>query len=193
MSSSRSTAPNERRYIPLKPASPAAESYSRSHEPSEFKRRRIGASVACNDCRRKKIRCDGQCPVCSNCQGLRHRCEYRNEGGLSQESRDVVVEFVRLLNQVPATAVLRILNEVKHETSAPRILSTLRGYLKSQPQHANPSAEVPIPSGMIGCLEAGSPESRGISRTASVRPGVAPKRPLSWTDQISRGCRSVSI
>ncbi|KAK2593871.1 hypothetical protein QQS21_008421 [Conoideocrella luteorostrata] len=118
----------ERRYVPLRPLSPKATGQERGteFESSEPRKPRIGVSVACNDCRRKKIRCDGQRPVCSNCQGKTNQCEYRDEGGPSKESRDLVVEVVRTLGQLPTSEAIQYLHGLKEESDALTILSTLR-------------------------------------------------------------------
>ncbi|EXU95357.1 Zn(2)-Cys(6) zinc finger domain protein [Metarhizium robertsii] len=101
----------ERRYVPLRPSSPRDREQDQGHgagsESLEPKKPRVGVSVACNDCRRRKIRCDGQRPVCSNCQGKTERCEYRDEGGPSKESKDLVVEVLRILGQMPTKEALQ--------------------------------------------------------------------------------------
>ncbi|KAG5932411.1 hypothetical protein E4U53_001349 [Claviceps sorghi] len=71
-------------------------------------------------------RCDGQRPRCSNCQGKNHACEYRDEGELSKESKDVVLEVVRTLGQLPAASCARVLQELREEFNAWTVLSTLR-------------------------------------------------------------------
>ncbi|KAH6949622.1 hypothetical protein DER45DRAFT_606568 [Fusarium avenaceum] len=40
------------------------------------KRQRIGTQLACNECRRKKVRCDGQHPSCSRCIVAGWECRY---------------------------------------------------------------------------------------------------------------------
>ncbi|KAG6032767.1 hypothetical protein E4U41_007141 [Claviceps citrina] len=117
----------DRHYVPLRPWSPGAEDVSPAtpHSP-ESKRRRVGVAIACNDCRRRKIRCDGQRPKCSNCQGKSNPCEYRDDGDLSKESKELVLEVTRTLAQLPDAGKIRVLQELRDESNAWTILSTLR-------------------------------------------------------------------
>lgn len=145
----------DRRYVSLRPRQPAetGPEESRPFEFPEVKRRRMSVSVACNTCRRRKVRvrlatvqatnyfitpnkaldfsnmswqCDGQHPVCNNCLGSTNQCDYRDESTLSHESRKLVVELVRILNSIPDAEALRTLKLLSTETNAPIILSTLR-------------------------------------------------------------------
>lgn len=70
--------------------------------------------------------CDGLRPKCSNCQGKNAPCEYRDDGDLSKESKEVILEMTRTLTQLPATSRMRILQELADESNAWTILSTLR-------------------------------------------------------------------
>ncbi|XP_044716408.1 fungal zn(2)-Cys(6) binuclear cluster domain-containing protein [Hirsutella rhossiliensis] len=119
----------ERRYPPLRPLAPAAESDSKSLSSGalEYKRRRVGVSVACNTCRRRKIRCDGQRPTCTNCRDQVSQCEYRDDAPLSDESKKLVFEMVKILNTLPAAELIRIMPSLGEETEASTILSILRG------------------------------------------------------------------
>ncbi|KAF4508846.1 hypothetical protein G6O67_005177 [Ophiocordyceps sinensis] len=119
----------ERRYPPLRPLAPAAESDSENLTSAafEYKRRRVGVSVACNACRRRKIRCDGQRPTCANCRDQTSHCEYRDDAPLSDESKKLVVEMVKLFNTLPAADLIRIMPSLGEEPEASTILSILRG------------------------------------------------------------------
>ncbi|GAA5806279.1 hypothetical protein HPULCUR_011810 [Helicostylum pulchrum] len=44
-------------------------------DPSEHKRQRV--SKACEQCRRKKVKCDGSSPLCNNCSTLGLPCHYK--------------------------------------------------------------------------------------------------------------------
>ncbi|KAG6178471.1 hypothetical protein E4U27_003741 [Claviceps purpurea] len=55
-----------------------------------------------------------------------YNCEYRDEGDLSRESKELVVEVTRILAQLPEPGRVRVLQELGEESSAWTILSTLR-------------------------------------------------------------------
>lgn len=59
-------------------ASDSEESSSRSGLPPS-KRRVRHASRACDECRRRKIRCDGMVPQCTICKNRGSSCEYKDE------------------------------------------------------------------------------------------------------------------
>ncbi|KAL7933902.1 N-terminal fungal transcription regulatory domain-containing protein [Trichoderma chlorosporum] len=118
-----------KRYMPLLPSSSRAASGAEETSTSsqEFKRRRNSVAVACNACRRKKIRCDGMRPSCSACRGVAIQCTYRDDYKLTPESQKLLVEVIRLLNALPERETIRMLHSLKSETDAAVILSTLRG------------------------------------------------------------------
>ncbi|KAK7227537.1 hypothetical protein V2G26_015540 [Clonostachys chloroleuca] len=133
----------ERSYAPLRPRgspgedAPTAGSANPSvdgayGESLEQKRRRIGVSIACNECRRKKIRCDGRRPVCTHCstKNFSH-CEYRNDA-LSSECRTLLLEVVKLLNSIPSMEMVRLLDDLG-KADAVTIITTLRDRVKAIP------------------------------------------------------------
>lgn len=89
------------------------------------------------------MQCDGQRPVCSNCQGKTDHCEYRDEEVPSKESRDLVIEVLRTLGQLPTTDAIQYIEGLKGEADALTILSTLRqGLTCRQPEVDNSTASV---------------------------------------------------
>ncbi|KAG5974960.1 hypothetical protein E4U55_007947 [Claviceps digitariae] len=70
--------------------------------------------------------CDGNRPKCSNCLGKSQDCEYRDDGDLSKETKDVILEVTRSLSQLPAATRSRTLQGLSSESNAWTILSTLR-------------------------------------------------------------------
>lgn len=118
----------ERHYVPLRsaPASGDAPELSNSSPSLLAKRRRVGVSIACNRCRRRKIRCDGKRPVCANCIGQTDLCEYREDSDLRPESKKIVIEIIQLLNCLPAAQLRRVLEQLRTETNAATIMALLR-------------------------------------------------------------------
>ncbi|KJZ68375.1 hypothetical protein HIM_12235 [Hirsutella minnesotensis 3608] len=129
----------ERRYPPLRPLAPAAESDNEviTSNNLEYKRRRVGVAVACNSCRRRKIRCDGQRPVCANCREQSAHCEYRDESPMSEDSKKLVVEVVRALGNLSVRDLFQTVSKIKDETEATTILSTLKA---GSANHEKPSS-----------------------------------------------------
>ncbi|EXK23208.1 hypothetical protein FOMG_20012 [Fusarium oxysporum f. sp. melonis 26406] len=80
------------------------------------KRQRIGTRIACNGCRKRKIRCDGQRPRCEACQqrGEKDSCTYADSWNQSQPTRETeqILELFNIMKSAPesqAIAILRIL------------------------------------------------------------------------------------
>lgn len=77
-------------------------------------RKRSGVSVACNTCRAKRVKCDGQRPQCSHCQLKELECIYT-----AQE------------NETPAGALKRENNALKQKTAD---IAELFGLLRAMPE-----------------------------------------------------------
>ncbi|POR36619.1 N-terminal fungal transcription regulatory domain-containing protein [Tolypocladium paradoxum] len=129
------------RYVQLRPA-PAARvepDGSSSVERLEAKRRRVGVSVACNTCRRKKIR--------------HVHCEYREMPPLLDESNKLLVEVVRTLSELPRTEVLRVLGSLTGEAEASTILSAWRGGMEAKQRPSDLSTAAAIMGSSFEVLE----------------------------------------
>ena len=80
------------------------ESVTRHSEPrrtDQRKRRRV--EKACETCRRRKERCNGAIPTCSNCQAAARECLYSSE----TKRRGLPEGWVRALEKFWAVAILR--------------------------------------------------------------------------------------
>ncbi|PNY25245.1 N-terminal fungal transcription regulatory domain-containing protein [Tolypocladium capitatum] len=147
---------DQHRYVQLRPAPSEARAEpdgTSSLGPLESKRRRIGVSVACNACRRKKIRCDGQHPTCSPCHDQQLPCEYREKPPLLDETNKLLVEVFRILNNLPRTEVLRVLETMRGESDASTILSTLRGGMEAKQRPSDLSTAAAIMGNTFEVLE----------------------------------------
>ncbi|KAF3073981.1 hypothetical protein CFAM422_003482 [Trichoderma lentiforme] len=138
-----------------------------SSEVLESKRRRVGVSIACNACRRKKIRCDGQRPVCSACENTQSDCVYRDESAISEESQSLLLEVIRLLNELPDDKVLDKLRSLKKEGDASAVLSRLRDKASSL-QISDPSFEAATMSDAFQSLELGPQYPNAYPATPSL-------------------------
>lgn len=69
---------------------------------------------------------DGLRPTCSNCFDQATSCTYRDDVGLSSESKRVVVDVLEMLNSLPAPDGNRVLASLKSEKNASVIISTRR-------------------------------------------------------------------
>ncbi|KID99238.1 N-terminal fungal transcription regulatory domain-containing protein, partial [Metarhizium majus ARSEF 297] len=131
----------------------------RDAEPSgsknaELKRRRVGVSIACNACRRKKVRCDGQRPICSSCDSKATHCSYRDDSEISQESQTLLLEVFRLLSAIPDQEVLDRVRGLKDEVDVSVILSRLRGDDAAE-KHSDTSLPIPAMSEQFRLMELG--------------------------------------
>ncbi|WQF76261.1 Putative zn(2)Cys(6) fungal-type DNA-binding domain-containing protein [Colletotrichum destructivum] len=74
----------QRQILPAGPSAASGASPEQGSTPqsatgisSSAPRRRLHTKIACTSCRRRKLKCDGQRPVCSLCASMgRTRCEY---------------------------------------------------------------------------------------------------------------------
>ncbi|EFY84822.1 hypothetical protein MAC_09144 [Metarhizium acridum CQMa 102] len=131
----------------------------RDTEPSgsrnmELKRRRVGVSIACNACRRNKIRCDGQRPLCSSCDAKATKCSYRDDSEISQESQTLLLEVFRLLSAIPDQEVLGRVRSLKDEVDVSAILSRLRGD-EAIEKHSDAPLAIPAMSEQFRLMELG--------------------------------------
>ncbi|KAL7908161.1 N-terminal fungal transcription regulatory domain-containing protein [Trichoderma velutinum] len=140
--------------ITPRPAQDTRDSGFASSGALESKRRRVGVSIACNVCRRKKIRCDGQRPACSACENTPSDCVYRDDSAISEESQSILLEVIRLLNALPDDKVLDKLRSLKQEGDASAVLSSLRDKAGTL-QHSDLTVEAATMSDTFQLLELG--------------------------------------
>ncbi|KAL6861931.1 N-terminal fungal transcription regulatory domain-containing protein [Trichoderma novae-zelandiae] len=142
-------------YIPITPklAQDSNDAGSTSSEAAENKRRRVSVSVACNACRRKKIRCDGRRPVCSACESTTTNCLYRDDSGLSEESHSLLLDVFRTLNSLPDNQILERVRSLKREIDPSVILSSLRG--RGVTHQSNAAIEMTMMSDAFQTIELG--------------------------------------
>ncbi|KAM0267534.1 hypothetical protein ACHAPA_005823 [Fusarium lateritium] len=80
---------------------------SSSHDDSdgpESRRKRI--RQACLNCRKKKVRCTGEKPVCSFCLRLKQDCEYTEDG---RSLRRAYLTYRVGDEEVPGTAMVTVM------------------------------------------------------------------------------------
>ncbi|KAI7466199.1 hypothetical protein KC351_g14629 [Hortaea werneckii] len=96
---------------------------SRGGSPSA--RRRTPTVVACDECRRRKVKCDGTHPICSMCSIRRRSCHYDAEEGESRQkalkrkhdqleaSHNELSDFVTCLAGQDNSTVLNVMRKVR--------------------------------------------------------------------------------
>ncbi|KAF5018427.1 hypothetical protein F66182_9601 [Fusarium sp. NRRL 66182] len=96
------------------PSASSSTPLSSGDEP--LKRQRIGTTLACNTCRKRKIRCDGRKPFCESCRrrGEQEPCVYaetRNHGQISKETEQIheLLETLKTGPEHQAFDILRTL------------------------------------------------------------------------------------
>ncbi|RLV92246.1 hypothetical protein JA1_003273 [Spathaspora sp. JA1] len=75
------------------------------------KNKRPRVVLACNRCRQRKTKCDGQQPICGGCQKKQTECSY----GVKYNRAHVTVEYVRQLEEK-----LGMTNSEEYDTPAPQ-------------------------------------------------------------------------
>ena len=153
------------RFPPIQPAISPAGHASRLSAAEPYaslpKTRRIGVTIACDACRRRKIRvspcrsptpyfyfsasrqitdtpgqCDGGRPVCTACDGQVNHCTYRSDSGLGKHATRAVLDVVRLLTSQSEADATRILYSLRNESNADTILQVLNNEVNATPsQH----------------------------------------------------------
>ncbi|KIL91963.1 nitrogen assimilation transcription factor nit-4 [Fusarium avenaceum] len=107
-----------RQLLPVPPSesSPPNSQPSASSSDEPLKRQRIGTQLACNSCRKRKIRCNGRKPLCEACsrRGEKEPCVYvenRIIGQTSKETEQVLelFEMMKTRSESQAIDILRVL------------------------------------------------------------------------------------
>ncbi|KAF7194831.1 Nitrogen assimilation transcription factor nit-4 [Pseudocercospora fuligena] len=86
------------------------ESPDRETQPQHSKRR-VAVSSACQRCRKRKLRCDGQRPACANCAKHDATCDYENVR--ANETRAVAAKRHAASLQAQIDGILNNLTELK--------------------------------------------------------------------------------
>ncbi len=112
---------------------------------SRTRARRSAVPIACDACRRKKIRvcayktflycdtsltykqCDGQRPTCASCAGDTPQCTYRDDEKRTTKGSPAIEAVVRLLDSLPTEQVEQVLGVLKSQAGPARVASVLRG------------------------------------------------------------------
>ncbi|KAI1843691.1 hypothetical protein JX266_010137 [Neoarthrinium moseri] len=119
--------PALKKYPPLLPASAprnhADSTPSSSTSDETIKRRRVGVQVACNACRTKKTRCDGERPTCSPCQRRGTECAWSDK----REPNDETLEVLELLKSAPEKTAIDILRLLRTSGDVRAVLSMVNG------------------------------------------------------------------
>ncbi|KAM0356119.1 hypothetical protein ACHAPU_000513, partial [Fusarium lateritium] len=102
--------------VPLDENSPPNSQPSASSSDEPLKRQRIGTQLACNSCRKRKIRCNGRKPLCEACwrRGEKEPCIYvenRVPGQASKETEQILelYDIMKTRSEAQAIEALRIL------------------------------------------------------------------------------------
>jgi hypothetical protein len=121
-------------YVRIEAASPQGSTSSGSTAPLVPKRRRIGVTLACDACRRKKIRCGGSKPSCSSCLKAGIVCNYFEPGLIeSENARDAsILQMLRNLPSAEAGRLFEIIHTNKQGdslTTCPSLATVLWSYV----------------------------------------------------------------
>ncbi|KAJ1911909.1 hypothetical protein IWQ60_009915 [Tieghemiomyces parasiticus] len=161
------------------------------YDDNDQKRRRV--SRACDLCRRKKVKCDGVLPVCTNCQILHLGCTYKDTAkkrgppkGYIDAIESKLLRVEKLLDELtdvegcPRPQIMAELDRLRH--SEPIIKTKKAGHPHSaaegrlrQTETRSPSPPHYSPPLRLGSQRSPSPIE---SQPSSARPGV--DTPLSY-------------
>ncbi|KAM4062178.1 fungal zn(2)-Cys(6) binuclear cluster domain-containing protein [Hirsutella rhossiliensis] len=117
------------------------------------KRQRVGTQMACNECRRKKARCDGERPCCRACQQRSVPCIYADKPAVGPPIVDESCEIVQVLrsaSESEAFGILRLLRTNDDLSAVAHIVKSMLGLRQSPAENASETAvglqEAPYPS-----------------------------------------------
>ncbi|KAK8140363.1 hypothetical protein PG984_000429 [Apiospora sp. TS-2023a] len=115
----------ERRYVPIRPAAVASPSERQGQNPdgeptSAPKRRRIGA--ACEECRSRKVACDGSRPSCTPCVDRKAECIYRLRKDGPRGPWLDHIELIERLSSAPEADALDLLRRLRESTDLSAVL-----------------------------------------------------------------------
>ncbi|KAG7123089.1 Nitrogen assimilation transcription factor nit-4 like protein [Verticillium longisporum] len=107
------------------------------------KRKRIGTQLACNDCRRRKARCDGQRPSCQACLKRFKTCVYTEKParGASDTTMVESYEVLQILKAAPEPEALDILRMLRANRDPSAVLAVLKDSTSSNPTPSEPGAD----------------------------------------------------
>lgn len=116
----------ERRYVPIRPAAVASPTERQGQTPdgeqtSAPKRRRIGA--ACEECRSRKVACDGSRPSCTPCVDRKAECIYRLRKDGPRGPWLDHIELIERLSSAPEADALDLLRRLRESTDLSAVLS----------------------------------------------------------------------
>ncbi|KAK8041951.1 hypothetical protein PG993_006474 [Apiospora rasikravindrae] len=117
----------ERRYVPIRPAAVASPTERQGQPPdgeptSAPKRRRIGA--ACEECRSRKVACDGGRPSCTPCVDRKAECIYRLRKDGPRGPWLDHIELIERLSSAPEADALDLLRRLRESTDLSAVLSS---------------------------------------------------------------------
>ncbi|KAM0515952.1 hypothetical protein ACHAPS_008855 [Verticillium nonalfalfae] len=116
---------------------------SLSEHDDRGKRKRIGTQLACNDCRRRKARCDGQRPSCQACLKRSKTCVYTEKParGASDTAMAESYEVLQLLKAAPEPEALDILRMLRANRDPSAVLAVLKDSTSSNLTPSEPGAD----------------------------------------------------
>ncbi|KAI5459495.1 hypothetical protein BGZ63DRAFT_391152 [Mariannaea sp. PMI_226] len=122
---------DQTRFCQLLPATHASLSTTRPNISLQklHNQKRVSTQNACNECRRKKRRCDGLHPSCEGCQQRSIQCIYSNKRAQEPSAAAETNEILEFLRSTPENEALSILRMLRVNNN-PSIISILRGFSK---------------------------------------------------------------
>ncbi|KAK6866092.1 hypothetical protein PG995_002620 [Apiospora arundinis] len=146
----------ERRYVPIRPAAVTSPTERQGQNPdgeqtSAPKRRRIGA--ACEECRSRKVACDGSRPSCTPCVDRKAECIYRLRKDGPRGPWLDHIELIERLSSAPEADALDLLRRLRESTDLSAVLSSTGGGTHDKARSASVSANRSLPSPAFTKLE----------------------------------------
>ncbi|RBR26517.1 uncharacterized protein FIESC28_00703 [Fusarium coffeatum] len=143
----------------------------RSSSDEPLKRQRISTQLACNSCRKRKIRCDGKKPVCEACRrrGEKEPCIYTETKSPTQTSKETeqILELFEIMKTGPEAQAIDILRVLRSHTNLDTALSIIQPRI-AQHIHAHARGRAPEHTRYLGL------ESELMARHSLAFPPIQP-------------------
>lgn len=142
--------------MPIRPAAVTSPTERQGQNPdgeqtSAPKRRRIGA--ACEECRSRKVACDGSRPSCTPCVDRKAECIYRLRKDGPRGPWLDHIELIERLSSAPEADALDLLRRLRESTDLSAVLSSTGGGTHDKARSASVSANRSLPSPAFTKLE----------------------------------------
>ncbi|KAH7247419.1 uncharacterized protein BKA55DRAFT_739434 [Fusarium redolens] len=175
------------------PSGSSSTSGSSSSEP--FKRQRTGTQIACNTCRKRKIRCDGKKPHCEACRqrGVQELCTYVESHIQGQTSKETeqILDLFDVMKSGPESQAIHVLRILRCHSDLDTVFSIIQPrisptrHISSQERTRGPTRHLGLESELMARHSLSFPSLQPLE--TSILKAVLSTGRISATDSENAG------